>query len=108
MKHIKMSYFCFFTYPEFTRCKSGELCPSLYKERGEDTVRWLVMSELKYHKKYFSCLSVFARNKLSFYFHFCTGNNFVNNAGVEQCRSITKVGGIAFADFSENAPHDFP
>jgi hypothetical protein len=50
----KMSYFIFFTHPEFTRCKPGELCPSLYKERGEATLRWLGVSELKYDNKYIS------------------------------------------------------
>jgi len=53
----KMSYFNFFTHPEFTRCKSGELCPSLYKERGEATSRWLGVSELKYGNKYILLLS---------------------------------------------------
>ena len=63
--------FCFFslTHPEFFRLPSAELCPSLQKERGKDTVRWLArltsllgqgVSELKNHKKYFPCLRVFA------------------------------------------------
>jgi len=56
MEHIKTSYFCFFTHPELTRFTSGELCPSLCKKRGEDTVRWLGVSELKYYMKYFPFL----------------------------------------------------
>ncbi len=32
-----MSYFNFFTHPEFTRFTSGELCPSMNSERGEAT-----------------------------------------------------------------------
>ena len=51
-----MSYFHCFTHPELSRFTSGLLCPSLYKERGEDTVRWLGVSELKYDNKYFSLL----------------------------------------------------
>lgn len=43
-----MSYINFFTHPEFTQFTLGELCPSLCKERGEDTFRWLGVSELKY------------------------------------------------------------
>ncbi len=55
-----MSNFNFCTHPEFTRCKSDELCPSLCKERGEATLRWLArltsfigqgVSELKYDNK---------------------------------------------------------
>ena len=62
----KMSYFHCFTHPEQSRFTSGLLCPSLYKERGEDTVRWLArltsvvgqgVSELKYDNKYFSLLN---------------------------------------------------
>jgi hypothetical protein len=48
-----MSYFSFPTHPEFSQFTSGELCPSLHKERGKDTARWLGVSELKYDKKYF-------------------------------------------------------
>ena len=55
-----MSYFNFFTHPEFARLTSVELCPSLCKERGEDTFRWLArltslvgqgVGELKYDNK---------------------------------------------------------
>jgi|GEM_PF-2620653 hypothetical protein len=53
-----MPYFNFFTHPEFTRCKSGELCPSLYKERGKATLRWLGVSEEKYDNKYISSLII--------------------------------------------------
>jgi len=51
-----MSYFLSLTHPEFCRLTSVELCPSLYKERGEATARWLGVSELKYDKKHFSLL----------------------------------------------------
>jgi len=36
-----MCYFYTHTHPGFSLFTSGELCPSLCKERGEDTVRWL-------------------------------------------------------------------
>ncbi len=49
--------FNFFTHPEFTRFTSGELCLSLYKERGEDTFRWFGVSELKYDNKYILLLT---------------------------------------------------
>jgi|GEM_PF-2323400 hypothetical protein len=52
-----MSYFNFFTHPEFTRFTSGELGPSLYKERGEATLRWFGVSEEKYGNKYILLLS---------------------------------------------------
>jgi len=50
----KMSYFNFFTHPEFNRFTSDELCPSLKSERGEATLWWLGVSELKYDNKYIS------------------------------------------------------
>ena len=58
-----MSYFNFFTHPEFTRFTSCELCPSLYKERGEATLRWLGVSELKYDNKYILLLKIY-RNRI--------------------------------------------
>jgi|GEM_PF-2833439 hypothetical protein len=56
-KKNKMSYFNFFTHPEFTQFTSGDLCPSLYKEMGEATLRWLGVSELKYDNKYILLLN---------------------------------------------------
>ncbi len=58
-----MSYFNFFTHPEFNRFTSDELFPSLKSERGKATLRWLACltslvgqgeSELKYDNKYIS------------------------------------------------------
>jgi|GEM_PF-3093396 hypothetical protein len=53
-----MLYFYILTHPELSRFTSGLLCPSLSKERGEDTARWLGVSELKYNNKYFSLLKL--------------------------------------------------
>ncbi len=68
ISNVKDKMTCFFlTHPEFFRFKSGELCPSLCKERGEDTMRWLArltslvgqgVIELLYGKKYFSLLKL--------------------------------------------------
>lgn len=64
----KMSYLFSLTHPGFCRLTSLELCPSLCKERGEATARWLAclairqgVSKLKCDKKYFSILTAGCR-----------------------------------------------
>ena len=43
---------------------------------------------------------------LTFHFDFCAGDDFFNNAGVEQGGGVTEISGVTFADLAEDPSHD--